>query len=909
MGKSRPGIAGRIGTTRVAPKPYWPELEDDDFDVTKPENDEFLIPIANVPPASPSASVKENQPEGEGVSFDETTSTPQRSGSSVPRPVGAGAAVRVSARRRRRKKDSKETNIKQQTTFHEDLTPPSKNGNIFDRFSNSQQEQQQTQQQQPSLKRKRDQALSDLLRDIHGEAKPVPKRELDPSRNVKPEDIPTLPNNPDKISKSVVQCVEVANNGNPENPAVESPPKAPPRTQLSPIRELDPSGNVKPEDIPTPNNPDKTSKSVVQCVEVANNGSPESPAVESPPKAPPRSPLSPIRSDYSFNPKAWKRRKIDTGPISNVSDRVFRVLKQWPALEKLLASMRISLAEIVPSMTPEAQACSAVSTSSTSHVNNDQLQQHNHQDESSSALQRRQQETIDRRETVCARQETTIQRRDTSDDSSQFSEKPSPLRQTTEQEIGSLPASPANGTSDTVVLSTAEYKRLTGELHQMKKQYEASQEQNQSLVLKLEDSTNFAKEDKQRKLEHERQMTQLQQAREALKTTHKENTSLTQTLESVLRSTLKYDEKCKAIEDKTLEISELRTSLNAAKEENAALKLDSATSFLQDNQQQMISDQQELYQLQKALEMSKSKNVTLKAQLDSALKAGGRTNGRSSHTEQEVNKLRHKLDKEKRENAALQRQLDAAAQSASEHDRNVSADVAWNKQSVEERRQQNGHLEQSLQEELNEKDQTISALKDGQEASHQNYKDRIEELLEAHKQKDNKIGLFEAENQKLRALTQKPRGKISNSKDRPLTSSGAASRQPKLQNNESTSKHEEQARIIEQAMRRKQNDAVRQEKALKRLDGRYLKQAGAATLNPEADYHPDYHESSEQRSCFAGRQTAQDEKKSRKRAKSKPRRSSVLHSLVPSYDSLAGAGSSAKEPLVLIDSPARSDSD
>jgi hypothetical protein len=68
MGKSRPGIAGRIGMTRVAPKPYWPGLEDDyDFDydhgvdVTKLQNDEPVIPIANEPLASTAAArVKEN---------------------------------------------------------------------------------------------------------------------------------------------------------------------------------------------------------------------------------------------------------------------------------------------------------------------------------------------------------------------------------------------------------------------------------------------------------------------------------------------------------------------------------------------------------------------------------------------------------------------------------------------------------------------------------------------------------------------------------------------------------------------------------------------------------------------------------------------------------------------------------
>jgi hypothetical protein len=86
MGKSRPGIAGRIGTTRVAPKPYWPGLEDDyDFDydhgvdvgVTKLKNDEPVIPVANESLASPAVRVKENQPEG--VHIDETSSTPQRS--------------------------------------------------------------------------------------------------------------------------------------------------------------------------------------------------------------------------------------------------------------------------------------------------------------------------------------------------------------------------------------------------------------------------------------------------------------------------------------------------------------------------------------------------------------------------------------------------------------------------------------------------------------------------------------------------------------------------------------------------------------------------------------------------------------------------------------------------------------
>jgi hypothetical protein len=849
MGKSRPGIAGRIGTTRVAPKPYWPGLEDDDFDVTKPDNVKPVIYAAAEPPASPSASVKENQAEGEGVNFDEMTSTPQRSGSSsVPRP--AGAAVPVSARRRSRKKDPRKTNNKQKTTLHENLTSPLKNGNIFDRFSNSQQEQQQRQHQQPSLKRKRDQPLSTLLGD------------------------------------------------------------SPSKYKSAPNRELDPAGNGKPEGIPSPNNPDKTSKSVMQCVEVTMNDSPENPASESPPKASSQTPRLPVRSNYSFDPEAWKRRKTDTGPISHVSDGVFRVLKQVPALEKLLASMRMSLAEMVPSMTPEAQAFSAVSTS-TSHVN-DQLQQHNHQDEESSASAlKRQQETIHRLEAVCSKQEMTMERNDINQ-AELFSEKPSPSI------IGSLPASPANGASDTVVLSTAEYKRLTGALHQMKKRYEASQEQNQYLAVKLGDSINFAKEDKHRKLEHERQMTQLQQAREALNVTHEENTTLTQKLESVLRSTLKHDEKSKAIEGKTLEISELRTSLNAATEENTALKLESATSFVKDNEQ-MISDQQELYKLRKTWEMSNLENTTLKAQLDSALKAGGRTNGQSTHAKQKVNELRHELDKAKRESAALQLQLDAAAQSMSEYDRNASVDVAWYTQSIEEqKRQQNGRIEdltsvaRQLREELNKKDQTISALEDGQETSHHNYEARIEELLEAHKQKEYKIGLFEAENQKLRALIQKPHGQISKSKDRSSTiSSGAGSRQPKFLNNESTSKKEEQSRIIEQAMRRKQKDAERQEKALKRLDGKYLNNppiAGASTLNAGADHQPDYHEfPGKQRSLFAGRQTAQDEKKSKKRAKSKPRRSSVLHSLVPSYDSLAGAGSSAKEPLVLIDSPAQSD--
>jgi hypothetical protein len=238
---------------------------------------------------------------------------------------------------------------------------------MFDRFNNnnnSQQERQQQRQQQPpkpSLKRKRvDQPLSSaLLGDIPSQDKPVlpTNTELDPAGNVTPEDIPSPSSHYSKSnSTSKVQCVEVVTNGS--------------RREVLPATTTDsPKADA---DVASPQTTPTTATT---------------------------STTWPVRSESSFDPRAWKKRRT-TGPISNFSDRVLQVLHQWPVLEELSASMRHSLADMVPSMSADAQAFSAVSATasptrtSISHVVNDQLQQqqqHNHhQDNSSAALERRQ---------------------------------------------------------------------------------------------------------------------------------------------------------------------------------------------------------------------------------------------------------------------------------------------------------------------------------------------------------------------------------------------------------------------------------------------------------------------------------------------------------------------------------------
>jgi chromosome segregation ATPase len=181
-----------------------------------------------------------------------------------------------------------------------------------------------------------------------------------------------------------------------------------------------------------------------------------------------------------------------------------------------------------------------------------------------------------------------------------------------------------------------DYKRLTEELHPMTQQYEALQKQHkpnhpnrQSLAEQLEASVTVTvankEDDKHGKLlEQERQMTQLQlqQAREALTTAQQENTCLAHNLDSALTKSTSLEQHHKNIkatleddDNKTsLEFSELKTALTAAKEETAALKLESATSFLQDNEQ-MISDQQELYQLRKKCTVISSQLLDISSDL------------------------------------------------------------------------------------------------------------------------------------------------------------------------------------------------------------------------------------------------------------------------------------------------------
>jgi hypothetical protein len=130
-------------------------------------------------------------------------------------------------------------------------------------------------------------------------------------------------------------------------------------SQTFQLEKTDPAGNV--EDIlsPSPNHPDKHTNQwcnvskwlpMATAILLLRNPSQSLTAL----------PVRWIR--VSFDPKAWKRRKTDIGPISNVSDRASCV-PNAAGTPKFLVSMHV-FGGMVPSMAPEAQAFSAASMNS-----------------------------------------------------------------------------------------------------------------------------------------------------------------------------------------------------------------------------------------------------------------------------------------------------------------------------------------------------------------------------------------------------------------------------------------------------------------------------------------------------------------------------------------------------------------